>query len=415
MNTRYRILFSIELLHEYYENLQCRDFALVPSPETELLLRKHQLLYKQTGHILFILCKVQKDEPDHNKPVIPLAIGARFVFYLDLQNPSMLNYTNLDLDRLNAERFYFTNLHENKTNNTLYLSSKLPAYDSAKPYMTGDLVRKNNRAHESLTTMPDEDGNPHDVNEASFWRARGNFQFVTKGDMIRFVRPVELFTVTSQNTFFIIKLFKLNSSSLLYDEEIKLAHSEYSTDNPTKTVQVNFTGITPGKYRLLINSQEYNIFLDGNAVYRNYFGVIELHHVFADGADFSFLDNEQRVKDLSIPGIGNWMRFVLRFANRLAFWKYVATTEQVTAIDDDSSQFQFNAIALPPPPVPASAKSIFLSNKPIAMTQKPSVFDLVLVRPPSGNPPRAPNPDPMATGMLTREDGQFYCTIFLNH
>ena len=40
MTSSYKILFSVDLLNDYYKEQLCSDFSIIPSAETALLLRR---------------------------------------------------------------------------------------------------------------------------------------------------------------------------------------------------------------------------------------------------------------------------------------------------------------------------------------------------------------------------------------
>ena len=60
-------------------------------------------------------------------------------------------------------------------------------------------------------------------------------------------------------------------------------------------------------------------------------------------------------------------------------------------------------------------QDIFKSNIPIRLTEKPAMFDLLLTNAVSSQPPPAPNPDPHVTGMISRSNTDYFCTIYLNY
>jgi hypothetical protein len=124
------------------------------------------------------------------------------------------------------------------------------------------------------------------------------------------------------------------------------------------------------------------------------------------------LDSNGKVKDQLVAGNLQWLRFQVRFANRLAFWKYITPKKGVVSIKDKTNKYTF----VQSPPSPAAA-DYFQSNMPIPIRQTPAVYDLELDNPVSNEPPPAPNPDPGVTGMLSRKDPEkdYYCTIYLNY
>src|SRR5687768_10551311 len=106
MTTKYKIVFMVELLNEYYRNLQCRDFNIIPSPETQLLLRNQRMLFKAIGNKLVVLAKVKTETAgaDEDKPFVDIGNDKKFLFYLDLIRTQFATVTNLDTDSLKAKK-----------------------------------------------------------------------------------------------------------------------------------------------------------------------------------------------------------------------------------------------------------------------------------------------------------------------
>jgi hypothetical protein len=95
----------------------------------------------------------------------------------------------------------------------------------------------------------------------------------------------------------------------------------------------------------------------------------------------------------------------------MAYWKYVTTRHDVTAIDG-GPDYTFS-----PTPAAPGPKDFFTSNKPIPLTEVPSEFTFTLSSAVFSEPPLAPNPDPTISNMLSRteSDKDYYCTINLNY
>ena len=120
MNNRYKILFSVDILCDYYKDISSLDFDILPSAETVLLLKNYRLLYKVIANRLVVLVKVD----DSGVPLIELDPEAKFVFYLSLNNHLFINFSSIDLAALTTKRFYFTNLNQNKSNGFFNISDK---------------------------------------------------------------------------------------------------------------------------------------------------------------------------------------------------------------------------------------------------------------------------------------------------
>ncbi|MEC4678456.1 MAG: hypothetical protein VST69_06865 [Nitrospirota bacterium] len=87
----YKALFKVVVKHSYYTDTRCVDFAFKASPETAILLKNHRCVLKTQADGLTVLITVDED----GRVFIPLSSGARFLFYLQLQNKSFSYVTDL--------------------------------------------------------------------------------------------------------------------------------------------------------------------------------------------------------------------------------------------------------------------------------------------------------------------------------
>src|SRR5687767_13489142 len=185
MTTKYKILFMVDLLNEYYRNLQCRDFTVIPSAETAAVLRNHQMLCKIIGNKLVVLVKVKTDAGSEDEPFVSILPKTKFLFYLDLNQPVFTTITNIDADRMQLkQRYYFTNLHQNSAGTDRHLSRKIADYDNFSTYKPGDLA--DNGAGTVFECIQRTTGGNNTTNTA-FWFSRGASQFVSSGDMLPFI------------------------------------------------------------------------------------------------------------------------------------------------------------------------------------------------------------------------------------
>jgi hypothetical protein len=88
---RFFPVFSLQLVHPYYRDQRCPDFAIAPTPETQRLLRNHRCVLKAAPNGLRVL--IGGDAP--HVPLIPLQKGRVFSFRLHLQNPDFALFTDL--------------------------------------------------------------------------------------------------------------------------------------------------------------------------------------------------------------------------------------------------------------------------------------------------------------------------------
>jgi len=411
MTTKFKILFMVDLLNEYYANLQCRDFSVLASAETALVMQNHQMMYKTIGNKLVVLVKVQTEGVNEDKPIAPIAADTKFLFYLSLNQPLFTTVTNLDIDRYRLDqRYYFSNLYQNKSGDSLNLTKRIAEYEGlATTYNPGDMVDDGSG---TIYECIQKTAGGHDTGEPNFWFSRETEQFASSTDMIQCISRYNRFQATTAATKFTIQVFGLDTATSTYTLPIPITKNSVSSDAATKEVPVDLSELLPGRYKIQINTDVFDVFVDDTVIYRNLFGVIEVFNHLPASSEFALLDNTGKVKDTQVGGNLQWLRYQIRFANRLAFWKYVTPRQGVVAITDKSN----NAHFVQSPPLPAKPQ-FFQSVLPIPIKETPVKYDLELTQPISDEWPSAPNPDPTITGMLSRKEPgkDYYCTIYLNY
>lgn len=87
---KYLPLFTLELFHEYYADRRCSDFEIEATPETQKLLANSRCVLKPMPNGLRVLISVT----DQSTPFIPLPDKATFGFFLRLQNPNFVLFTD---------------------------------------------------------------------------------------------------------------------------------------------------------------------------------------------------------------------------------------------------------------------------------------------------------------------------------
>lgn len=84
-------VFSLQLLHPYYRDGRCLDFAIEPTAETQRLLKNHRCVLKTAPNGLRVLIGGSEQQV----PLIALQKGEVFSFHLRLQNPEFTLCTDL--------------------------------------------------------------------------------------------------------------------------------------------------------------------------------------------------------------------------------------------------------------------------------------------------------------------------------
>lgn len=399
MITTYKILFMVELLHDFYKNGQCTDFRIVPSADTALLLRNCKAFHKMIGNKLVVLIKTDTG----GKPFIQPATTDKFTFYLELMKPLFITVSNIDETLLATKRFYFSNLSANKVvvapgNELFYLSQPITAYAAATNYKPGEFSTQAGTVYESIKTSTGV--TPPD---AANWISRNKNQYATKNDMLQFIPAVHTFSVAPA-TSIQVQLFALNTVTNVFD--VNVYEKAFHYQENVNAVQVELSHLQKAKYKAVINGVEQFVYISNEAVYNNLFAVVELFNHLPNGNDFSFFDAGGLVKDRIVAGKNVWLHFSVRFANRLAFWKYISSRKGIQAIDSNPA-YSFAGNGNP--------ADYFVSNLPVPLQETPHDFKLTLFQPISSEPPPAPNPDVHASGMLTKAGNDYYCNIYLNY
>src|SRR5680860_876600 len=98
MDISYRILFSMELSHEYFTDKKARNVSLTPTRSTQTVFNKLGLLWRKIDHKLIVLIKENENlELFMNRSSQKLyraSLGqTTFKFYLKTTNSYFLNYT----------------------------------------------------------------------------------------------------------------------------------------------------------------------------------------------------------------------------------------------------------------------------------------------------------------------------------
>lgn len=90
---KYRVLFSIQLLHRYYINGKCSDAELLPTEECKQNIQRYRLVMKRLPYGVQFLSPVVEDED-----MIPLDANMTFRFFLKIKNEGFLQFTDFEED-----------------------------------------------------------------------------------------------------------------------------------------------------------------------------------------------------------------------------------------------------------------------------------------------------------------------------
>ncbi|WCT10384.1 hypothetical protein [Mucilaginibacter jinjuensis] len=390
MNLNYAILFSVELMHDYYTDQRCPDFAIVPTAETAVAMKNMGMVYKFAGNQLFVLVRVNES----GLPLIPIQSTKNFVFAMLLQHVHFYNFTNLSYTPSAPQRYYFSNTNQNQSGTDVLLQSKIALYNNATTYNIGDLVATNTgNIYEAL-----KPGSGNALTNTDAWLNRNKVQYVNGGDLITLAPYITSFAVTPANTF-TVNVNGLNNAGTAYDQKV-LDTINLTYDTAQSTIQLKLDNLPSGKYSIDINGQKNLIYIDSTlAASRDVFGIINIVNNYASPSVFGLFD---------AAGKPNKTRFVIRFANRAVIWRYIARTADVTSVNDSRpapDKYTFTA----------GDPNEFISVKPIPFNQQP-VNTLSIESTSLGNISPIANPTINRLGTINKDGFNYYCSeLHLNY
>lgn len=105
IESRLKEFWGVICLHNYYKDGVCRDLEFIPTPETELWLRNHYMIYKNLPFGLVIY---------YHKEYTPRAFKqlppkSKLTFIIKTQNYSLVNFSQLPFS-YEDDLYYFSNL-----------------------------------------------------------------------------------------------------------------------------------------------------------------------------------------------------------------------------------------------------------------------------------------------------------------
>lgn len=408
MSIQYKILFSIELLSDYYRNGLCRDFTWEPAPDCIQQLQNYNLLLKPFGNTLLIVARTE-----NNGLTIPLDNDIKWRFYLRLNSGNFYIYTNWNEKIGSGRKFWASNLSGNEniydTQHDLLLTAPVAPHNNTAAYDRGDLVSSANIVYESILLNEPDGGNNKPVSNTDFWINTGSLrQFATERDAIaiagnqyRVKLPAPVATVTTAFRAF-------NPATGNFDIVAKDDVVQYAAPGTIDTAVIDTSDLNPGRYRLTVNGVQHIVYIDPQLAADDCWGLVEVHHHTGLQAPFRLLD--ANTQELLSP------RYKIRFRNRSTLWKYVLRSGNG---DNKAVEDKDNPVAFEFEPPEGDTKA-FMSTRPIPVTEQPRT-NFHLIRQTGNNKkellPILPNPrtDILREAARTLNGPKYYTSeIYLN-
>ncbi len=363
----WKYLFEVQLLHEYYlsGNLEDDFFALpdaqraarlrnmlqnrtyniwhdldiVPTEETEKILKRYQLRFIKTRSGFFIGIQVKPVEPGITEflPFIPITQPLELNFRICLINRSFSTITNMKQRKILPAIFHFNNYSETENRQVPVLSVPVTGFIEGRYYEMGEMALFYNEIKQAI--IPTTNGNMEN------WKIVSSAGHVNEGD--RCILP-HTFTCSVPESQAITKLdFSLKS---LTGETLK-SYSFSETDPITRiyldfsTSESDSTGsLKDGFYDLemIINDslrQVKRILISSKLFNKCCLGIISINTGIEASLFKIFKTNG--TLDYTKDNYNNTQHplFEIRFKNRLSYWCYFSKNNKELFTTDQTDRY----------------------------------------------------------------------------
>jgi hypothetical protein len=349
----YNYLFTVELLHKYFASGLCNDFTIIPSSATQASLANNRILVKQYGNKLY--AGMQVDELS-GVPLIVPAKDVELTFYLQLNNPLFINYTNLPTSYAAGRIYYFTNRNNNVQNGKNFIS-KFAVYSSAVTYHPGDIVT--DVSHVVFQCIASCTAVSPSIANSNNWMKIDNNQYLSVADQLQWLPSVSTYTFTTPQSGATINVWAYDTATSDYTNNIITENISFA--NPSSNFTLDLSTLTAGKYLLQVNgSNKQGIYINDELKSTPAFAVLDIFNDDNLAAGYKLLDGVTHTLQSPLYSIS--------FLNRATIWKYILTANSKGHILVNPTNYHF----------PASPANTMYSLAPIPLSETPLNVSLKL-------------------------------------
>ncbi len=384
MKTSYQILFTIELLHDYYNRqVTFDDIEITPTGNTKIILNGYRILYKTVNNKLTALIEIDSNE----KPFVKIDSDTSLRFLLKLKNPSFPNISALKTFDVNNKIYYFSNRVNSERDGKLYLSKAIPGHNAAEDYEVGSLIENAANTYEAVVNniasppphiswraltpqrFPEYDSNNHPdiykgsilfdsvssknyeslkfipqgqtipINDTNFWKEINALQYVTADDLI-------------DRNFISIPKYDMNNHTDIFSGDVFFNSGDSKLYRALKFIERgNAVPVSDINFWEEVTGTKFVVSDDSVSSSENIFGVIDLFFDPSVTANYAILSPANNVKKIN---------YVIRFKNRITTWKYISQNNTVTSLSDDNGLFTF-----------VKTNNEFVSSAPVPLMASP--------------------------------------------
>jgi hypothetical protein len=361
IDIKYNTFFSVRLLHQYFTDLACPDFSIIPSDDTLLTLAGLNMTARQISNLLVAGVKV---DSSGNPPVIPKE-GTNFTWFLRLNNPAFLNYTNLPVAPISGKLLYFSN-RNNNTFGGSDLTENIDLYDGGASYQPGSMVVS--PAGDVYQAWRKNDaGNPHSFTDPANWINTGKNSYVSGNDVVKWLPSVFQYSFPSVQNSVMILLKGYDAGTRAFTNIVLSKTIPFAS--PVKSFTLDLSALAPGRYSLQIDGGDVTPVYLNDAIYgQDIFGVIDLYCESTLPSGYRVLDGANH---LLSPA------YRILFPSRILLWKYVLQHNPAGTLTDTAGIYQFAQDPSLTPTTLVSQTPIPFSEAPIKtfkLTINPNVY-----------------------------------------
>ncbi len=319
-------LFSVEILHKYFNNGLCPSFSITPSNNTLNVIKGHKMVVKQYHNKLY--AGIQSAAA---APFIPVEQGMQLTFFLWLNDPLFFNFTNLPAGFNSTQIFYFTNRNNTVVNGKNLLSEPIIAYSNSVFYTPGDLATDvTGIVYRAIKTNNNTD--QHALSETDYWAAIDNNSYTSANDALQFLPALSTYNFTIPQANAVVTALAYNSVTNDYTLPVLADTINFIT--PATSFVLDLSTLTTGKYSLTVNGTQQWIYVSQEISGRVPFGIIDIYNA-ASPASCNLLSNGVLASPL----------YSINFLNRATLWKYVLPTGRTGLISDNNNVYNFTTAA----------------------------------------------------------------------
>ena len=326
---RYRELFTVEVLHDYFADGKARTMLFTPTPACVDALTGAGLIIKSFGNKLYVLAQTL----DGLKPHRDLPEPGVFSFYIQPADADFFQYSNLPLKGGSANRYYFSNRENALADGKLYLHALPPAFDATIAHTVGEFVRSGTgNCYECLVNLAP---NTSTLTNKEQWRNLGKVAYATALHHRTFTGPVANVPVVPVTKLVTVNVFGLDENTMQVD---RLQYANTSVyEEPVASQQISLASLSAGIYRVRVNGVDHSFCYAPDNFWPGQVGLIQVFTHDAVPADYQLLD-----------GAGQFQSpvFSIRMAAVSSLWQYIARTEGVKNIFDQTDNgIEFERVA----------------------------------------------------------------------